>query len=335
MKGILTAFSAPPAALRKGLQIAFVYTIFNFLGVILWLPIPITRLPKRISRILGNVAFRYKWFIYTYICTLYFLLPCTMFGLALIPHWIGLAVIGLPFIIIVFSAIILKIVKTKLPKVAEKLPKFLQDLSWLPIWLRSLEPLDAGFKKVKCCKSKKKSDTSSNKSNGSDVEDDDDGGIGPIIPNIIRRLSAINTIAMVPRQSINYAESSSEDEYDTESVKAYRRQSFINMERNLHNNNKYSSQLHPNRQSPSTTMGLKTLEETFDDEEEEEEKRSVDNKSNKSSTTSLSSRNSKNSRTISKRKMNPPFIKINDRKSTLDVKKDEFSDEDDTYEVRF
>ena len=45
--GLLTAFAQPPSAVKKAMQLAFVYTFFNTLGVLFWLPIPFLRYPKR------------------------------------------------------------------------------------------------------------------------------------------------------------------------------------------------------------------------------------------------------------------------------------------------
>ena len=69
--GILSAFTLAPSAMKKGLQLAFVYTFFNLLGVIFWLPVPIFRFPKRLARKLGEIVFEYRWFLYVYIFSVY------------------------------------------------------------------------------------------------------------------------------------------------------------------------------------------------------------------------------------------------------------------------
>ncbi len=132
--GIVSAFTLPAAALGKGLQLAFVYTLFNSLGVLFWLPIRALRLPKVCARELGKIVLEYRWFLYVYIFSVYFILPMIVFALALIPHWIGLAAFGTPFILFVLIIVFLNL-------------KFKQSES-APIWLRSLKPYDQLIKKL-------------------------------------------------------------------------------------------------------------------------------------------------------------------------------------------
>ncbi|RMZ93996.1 sodium-dependent phosphate transport 2B, partial [Brachionus plicatilis] len=90
--GILSAFTQPASALKKSLQLAFVYTLFNVIGVILWLPIPFMRFPKKFARKFGHIVVKYKWFVYIYVSSAYFIIPLFMFAIALIPYWIGVAI---------------------------------------------------------------------------------------------------------------------------------------------------------------------------------------------------------------------------------------------------
>jgi sodium-dependent phosphate cotransporter len=179
--GILTAFTQPVSSLKKSMQLAFVYTLFNSLGVLFWLPIPFLRFPKRLAKELGEIVFKYRWFLYCYVITVYFIGPLFIFGLALIPMWIGLALFGIPLIILLILIIILYFLQIKFPKI---LPFKLRNFQFLPIWLRSLEPLDNKIKKLKCCCSLKKD---KNKYT---------------LPNVIRRFSAIEGIV---NEGINYS----------------------------------------------------------------------------------------------------------------------------------
>ena len=145
--GILTAFTCPPSSLKKSMQLAFVYTFFNLLGVLFWLPIPVMRLPKVYASKLGNIVFDYRWFLYVYISMIYFVFPLTILLLALIPHWIGLAIIGLPSILLVICYFSVMVLRIKFPS---KMPSFLLDMTWIPSWLRSLEPYDKIIKRAKC-----------------------------------------------------------------------------------------------------------------------------------------------------------------------------------------
>ena len=143
--GILSAFTSPSSTLKKSLQLAFVYTFFNTLGVLFWLPIPPLRFPKRYSRKLGSVVFQYRWFIYCYVSALYFIGPLIMLGLALIPMWIGLAIVGIPLILAGLALLIIMLLRRFVPKV---LPEKLKDFGWLPLWMRSLKPYDEKFKRM-------------------------------------------------------------------------------------------------------------------------------------------------------------------------------------------
>lgn len=239
--GILTAFTQPPASLKKSMQLAFVYTLFNVLGVLFWLPIPFLRFPKTLARKLGNIVFQYRWFLYWYVLTVYFIGPIIVFCLALIPMWIGLAIFGLPLIALIIAVVVIIVLQSKMPKI---LPPVLRNFNFLPYWMRSLKPLDSKIKKVNCCAKKKKrkqSNASSVSKTGEkdvkqieDIEEDeiiDNSDF--VIPNVIRRFSAIDGLvktAMVMKERRNTLEeinSSSEDEYDNQAVKDYKRRKSI------------------------------------------------------------------------------------------------------------
>ena len=178
--GILTALAQPPLSLKKALQLGFVYTLFNVLGVILWLPIPQLRIPKMYARRLGETVFKYKSFLYFYIGGLYFVFPTLLFGISLIPYWIGLAIVGIPIILLAFLFLLLLFlqymstnekVTSRFPIFRRILPEKLKNMEFLPIYLRSLEPWDRRGKMISekaskklqvipCCKKKVKKETS-------------------------------------------------------------------------------------------------------------------------------------------------------------------------------
>jgi hypothetical protein len=94
------------------------------------------------------------------------------------------------------------------------------EFTWLPYWLRSLEPFDRKVKKIKCCGvSSKESDPYSLSGQAID---------GYNVSNVLRRLSVIGPLVSESRKfsiqnSLNENASSSEEEHDTEIVKDYRR----------------------------------------------------------------------------------------------------------------
>ena len=255
--GILTAFTQPEVSLQSSMQLAFVYTLFNTLGVVFWLPIPYLRFPKKLARKLGNIVFEYRWFIFFYIAILYIVGPLVTLGLALIPDWIGIAVVGIPTVFIVFALIIIRIIQKKFPKV---LPYYLKNFEWLPIWMRSLEPYDKKISKLKCictcfkcCKKRQTLDGHKDISSYDNIDIqsnfDDRSRRESIIPKIIRRTSAIEGLVNEGfihsrKKSIVSNPSSSEDEHDTEIVKDYRRRKsqpkiVLNESENLANLTKF------------------------------------------------------------------------------------------------
>jgi sodium-dependent phosphate cotransporter len=196
--GILSAFTTPPSTLQKSLQLAFVYTLFNTLGTIMWLPIRILRLPKIYSRVLGEAVFNYRWFLYVYVLGVYFIGPLILLGIALIPHWIGLAIIGLPLIAIGLFLFIVALLRHFAPNV---LPAKLKSFDWLPVGLRSLKPYDNKMKKLRCCRPKKKIVIEHRMSNAGKMEEVyvEKEEAPEFIPNVIRRLSAIDSLVTEAR----------------------------------------------------------------------------------------------------------------------------------------
>lgn len=264
--GILTAFTGPPASLRKSMQLAFVYTLFNSLGVLFWLPLPFLRFPKILARGLGNIVFKYRWFLFVYVSHVYFILPLIVFGLALIPYWIGLAIFGIPFIVLIISVVVIKTLQSKLPRV---LPSKLKDLSWLPIYLRSLEPYDKKMKSLRCCR-KSSDEEQERKRSLKEMEEEDDefGGetsVG-IVPDLIRRMSAINSLALEARRLSTARRntlsniSSSEDEHDCKEAKDYRRRKSAAMERRA---SRISAGIEKSTANKASNLSIRENEEIF------------------------------------------------------------------------
>ncbi|RNA36485.1 Sodium-dependent phosphate transport 2B [Brachionus plicatilis] len=212
LTGILSAFTLPASSMRKAMQLAFVYTLFNSFGVLFWLPVPFLRFPKVLARKLGNLVFKYKWFLYFYVLFVYFIGPIILLCLALIPHWIGLAIFGIPILCFLFICIILIILKKARPKI---LPEFFKNFEWLPEWMRSLAYYDKKIRKLKSLFFKKRPMVSRQ-----NIDLDDNSNF---IPNFIRRLSVIDSIvheAMIysKRNTSVCSHESSEDEIHSESV---------------------------------------------------------------------------------------------------------------------
>ncbi|XP_067453768.1 solute carrier family 34 member 2b [Thunnus thynnus] len=150
---ILAAMASPGETLANSLQIALCHFFFNIMGILLWYPIPITRLPIRLARGLGNKTAKYRWFagLYLFLCFLVF--PLSVFSLSL-AGWQALVGVGVPIIVLVVFVIIVNVMQSRCPNY---LPSFLRTWDFLPRPLHSLAPWDTvitstfGFCGKHCC----------------------------------------------------------------------------------------------------------------------------------------------------------------------------------------
>lgn len=243
--GILSAFTTPPSTLQKSLQLGFVYTLFNSFGTLFWLPIPKLRVPKMYARSLGELVFKYRWLLYVYVAGLYFIGPLIILGVALIPHWIGLAIFGIPLLLLLLFLLIVRLLRKFVPNI---LPDVLKDFSWLPMWLRSLEPYDKKIKLLKCCRPKKKIVIERRFSKEGDMEEfileKDD--TAEFIPMVIRRLSAIDSIvaeALIEVRRHTKSPSNSSQESDQHPNNSALSENGASHHFNKHNENERKSKL--------------------------------------------------------------------------------------------
>ncbi|XP_056136101.1 solute carrier family 34 member 2a [Lampris incognitus] len=146
---ILAAMASPGDTLANALQIALVHFLFNISGIILWYPIPITRIPIRLAKGLGNITASYRWFAAVYIICCFFFLPLFIFSLSL-AGWQVLVCVSVPLVIILVTIVVINVLQKQRPKC---LPKALQSWSFLPLWAHSLEPWDQVVTNImaKCC----------------------------------------------------------------------------------------------------------------------------------------------------------------------------------------
>lgn len=124
--------------LQNSLRIAMCHLFFNLSAICLWYPIPFMRFPIRMSKFLGNTTAKYRWFALFYLLMAFFLLPLAVFGLSQ-AGWEILTAVGTTFLCLILIICIIKILQRKRP---QWLPKKLRDWKFLPIYFRSLEPLD-------------------------------------------------------------------------------------------------------------------------------------------------------------------------------------------------
>ncbi|XP_070770670.1 solute carrier family 34 member 2a [Enoplosus armatus] len=146
---ILAAMASPGETLANALQIALVHFLFNISGIILWYPIPFTRVPIRLAKGLGNITASYRWFAAVYIICCFFILPLFVFSLSL-AGWQVLVGVAAPLVIILIIIIVINILQKRKPRC---LPAALRTWDFLPLWAHSLAPWDkaVGVITAKCC----------------------------------------------------------------------------------------------------------------------------------------------------------------------------------------
>ncbi|XP_062991307.1 sodium-dependent phosphate transport protein 2B [Elgaria multicarinata webbii] len=169
---ILAALASPGSRLKYSLQIALCHFFFNISGILLWYPIPFMRLPIRLSKALGNITAKYRWFAVFYLVLCFFLIPLAVFGLS-VAGWQYLVGVAVPILVVIIAVIIISILQRKWPQL---LPQKLRNWHFLPRWMHSLQPLDNVVTLAssacgrycccccKCCRGKEDEETAKEKS---------------------------------------------------------------------------------------------------------------------------------------------------------------------------
>lgn len=123
--------------------------LFNISGIVLWYPIPFTRIPIRLAKGLGNITASYRWFAVVYIISCFFLLPLFVFSLSL-AGWPALVGVGVPLIVMLIITLVINILQKWKPGY---LPAVLRSWDFLPLWAHSLDPWDKVVDVIvaKCC----------------------------------------------------------------------------------------------------------------------------------------------------------------------------------------
>lgn len=127
--------------------------LFNVSGILLWYPVPCTRIPIRLAEGLGNVTASHRWFAVVYIVLCFFLLPLFVFSLSLAGGSVLLGV-GAPLVVTLLLVLLINILQRRKPAC---LPPGLRSWSFLPLWAHSLDPWDQVvdvFTATCCCRGK-------------------------------------------------------------------------------------------------------------------------------------------------------------------------------------
>ncbi|CAL8352522.1 unnamed protein product [Boreogadus saida] len=146
---ILAAMASPGETLGNALQIALVHFLFNISGILLWYPIPFTRIPIRLAKGLGDITASYRWFAGVYILACFFVLPLGIFALSM-AGWEALVGVGVPLVVLLVVVTVINVLQRRRPG---WLPALLRSWDFLPLWAHSLEPWDrvVTVLATKCC----------------------------------------------------------------------------------------------------------------------------------------------------------------------------------------
>ncbi|XP_074467491.1 sodium-dependent phosphate transport protein 2A-like [Sebastes fasciatus] len=134
----LAALASPGDKLAAATQVALCHLFFNLFGILLWYPMPATRLPIRMACALGNITARYRWFAVLYLLLCFLLLPSLVFALSM-AGWKVMTGIGVPVIMVIISGATVNMLQACRP---DCLPPRLQNWDFLPVCMTSLQPLD-------------------------------------------------------------------------------------------------------------------------------------------------------------------------------------------------
>ncbi|XP_062391633.1 sodium-dependent phosphate transport protein 2A [Sardina pilchardus] len=141
---ILAALASPGDKLAAAFQVALCHFFFNVLGILLWYPVPFTRLPIRMARFLGEQTAAYRWFAVLYLILCFLLFPSVVFGLSM-AGWRVMVAVGVPFVTAVLFVAVVNLLQARRPRY---LPAGLRTWAFLPMWMRSLQPMDAFITRV-------------------------------------------------------------------------------------------------------------------------------------------------------------------------------------------
>lgn len=148
---ILASLAAEGKYLKPSVQIAMVHLFFNIIGIIMFYPIPAFRVPIPMARKLGDLTAEYRWFAGFYLVFMFFLLPALVFLLSLAGTAALYMVLG-PLILLLLAVGVINILQNTRPRF---LPPKLRNWDFLPLWARSLEPMDRLISRLglcsKCC----------------------------------------------------------------------------------------------------------------------------------------------------------------------------------------
>ncbi|XP_059082835.1 sodium-dependent phosphate transport protein 2B-like [Tigriopus californicus] len=168
--GMLAAL-ATSVNFDKAITVAFVHLFFNLMAIVLFYPIPFTRIPIDLCKILGNTTAKYRWFAFVYLVGMFILLPIYVVLISL-NNIVFIIMFTISILILVFVIVVNVLQRKSWAK--KSLSKVRLDTwDFLPKWMHSLGYWDRIFSKIDACSKYRDKDVKSERSKNSTFEDID------------------------------------------------------------------------------------------------------------------------------------------------------------------
>ena len=103
------------------------------------------RWPIEMAKMLGDTSAKYRWFSVIYLIGMFFFLPLAILGLSIVCGKEMFTTIGGLLLFVLVFIILVNVLQSHKPNL---LPKWLKNWNVLPLWMRSLEPLDKRIKYI-------------------------------------------------------------------------------------------------------------------------------------------------------------------------------------------
>merc|ERR1740129_1757859 len=144
---LLASLAAHSSYKKQAVQIALVHLVFNITGILVFYPISWMRWPISLARVLGDTTAKYRWFAVFYLVSMFFLFPIFIFCISLAGP-VALFSVLVPSFVLIVLAMLVNLLQENCPKM---LPVALRTWMFLPVFLRSLDPLDRIIQKIFFC----------------------------------------------------------------------------------------------------------------------------------------------------------------------------------------
>lgn len=144
---LLAALSSEGNRLQPAIQVALVHLFFNLTGILLFYTIPFMRIPIPLAKMMGRTTAKYRWFAVFYMILSFGVIPFLIFAISLGGPIVMYSVM-IPIVLLLAFIISVNVMQKRCPKY---LPSGLRSWHWLPLPLRSLQPLDSLISKLSCC----------------------------------------------------------------------------------------------------------------------------------------------------------------------------------------